>query len=105
MFVSNIDSIKCPSCGFKNYIIEEEGKEIGITIKDIISDFDEDSEEEILKCRCLSCNQLFSVTIYIEVIKEFEFEFEIEKVDENENIIKDIPGQIFIWKNLLISKK
>lgn len=80
--------IKCPYCNSKKYLEPEDNTPF-------VEDF-EDGDKSI--CTCYDCNKIFTIEAEIEIIRETYY-YTSEMV-QPEDIIKDLPGQSFIWEDL-----
>lgn len=94
---SNYDYIKCPHCDMNITSYQEYDHDIG----DL-----EDEDEDFFQC--VECENFFKIELYIhkeyeyivskptkEEMKEYNFKF-----IKDEDIVEDVPGQMFMWDDL-----
>lgn len=85
--VYEIDNIKCPFCSSRTW-----------TEQDKTIDYLDDEEETLVSCDM--CGKTFSVTAYIEIVEKKNYIYEISPIPQPEDIIQDVPGQLFLWEGL-----
>jgi hypothetical protein len=100
IFYGNMDNIKCPFCSsiFCNQNDTEIYDQLSIEIYEII---DQDgSAERIEEIICSECGGVSEIKALAEM-SDIEYSYFVSEISPpGEPIVKDVPGQLFLWGDI-----